>query len=340
MKKVLLYTLLLSLINFSSWGQIDKYSTRIAQRQALCKYIAAHKIKEIDQYVVSGQDSLLIPDTALNDKFFYNKKGVLIKISEMLKRYSKAIPDGEFFETVYNLNYNYDYKNQLISESGGRVISRNAVTNYEYDSKGNIIKVIEDMHMMLMYNKEKLGGICTYIYDTKGNIAYKDSYDLDGHFLMRTQFEYNKMNELVKSISFRGEPLAATGYEKYTYDHKPSELIKVESIYNNRDSLIVQKEFRYDKNGNQTKGYEIKNGERKLVWDYRYNNKNQILESRGGPGNVLDMGNKDVRRDGWAHLFYVYDADGLLSEIKKYEVDKTTGKEILTAFEKLVYKKY
>jgi len=104
--------------------------------------------------------------------------------------------------------------------------------------------------------------------------------------------------------------------------------------------MVKSQDNEYDSNGNPTKGYETIKMTKRQVLDLKYSDNGQLMESKGGPVNPGNIQSKDIRHDGLAHLFYVYDAEGLLTEIKKYERDKATGEEKLTAIEKLIYKKY
>jgi len=158
-----------------------------------------------------------------------------------------------------------------------------------------------------------------------------------------TWYIYNEKDELVKSTAFKkkvtakGDSAALSGREGYAYSYTPNGLMKVQLIYNDKDSLTLKKIYLYDINGNQTKGYEMRGTVKNLVWDYSYDQLGRVTASWGGPATLNGLGNKDLRRDGLAHLFYTYNNDGELITIKRIEKD-AAGKEEILAVENISYK--
>lgn len=246
--------------------------------------------------------------------------------------------------------------------------SNQAVT-YQYDEHNNLVKDVDHFNSFIDYGngrKDRLGtGVTYYVYDHDGNIAAKHSHDLDSKFTYRNEYEYDSKKQLVKIStwldSVSKEP---TIRQEMGCQYTKVGLIKTGSIFV-KDQLTEQKELLYDKHGNLLKGYDVNNNVRRLVWDYKYDKNDRVTESVGGPGMrfgagfkdysyrrdnqisqgtggpaaLFVVGSMDIRRDGLAHLFYTYDDDGNLTEIKKYERDNY-GEEKLTMAQKFVYKTY
>lgn len=323
------------------FGQTNPFKDEKIMKDNERRFIVEHKIKEVDEYVVVPKDSLKTRDSSLICKFYYDKKGNITKTVRHIKMYSAANREGKDFEEEVNYAYEYNASGQLSKINyTDNEMPKTYTTTYDYDSRGNLVKQYEAPGILVTSDPNFMAGINLFEYDDAGNVTsqkrFYDSGQTPGGI---TTYTYNSENQLVKSASFKGEGLIKTGHKDYQYIATDKNLTRLEDIYNSKDSLKAHNEYVYDANNNQVKGYNTRKGVKFLVWDYTYNDKNQLTESKGGPSTLVGLDYKDVRRDGLAHLFYKYDKDDNLIQIKKYETD-VNGMEKLTAIEKLVYKKY
>ena len=340
--RFLLLTNILLISAYSLFAQTNPFKDEKVQKEKAAQFITSHHISEIDQTLVIFKDGQ-VSDSSKTEDFYYDKGGRLTKTIIYSKGYSKAFPEGKDFNRI--TNYDYDKRDNLVNAKGNGFPS-NETRDYVYDKQGNIIKETEDQHMVLMYNREKLGGITDFAYGKSGNMLLRKAYNLDGKFTAITWYIYDEKDELVKSTTFKkkviakGDSAALSGREVYAYSYTSDGLMKVQLIYNDKDSLMLKKIYMYDNNGNQTKGYEMRGTVKNMVWDYTYDQLGRVTASVGGPATLNGLGDKDLRRDGLAHLFYSYNVDGELIAIKRIEKDAATGQEQVLAIEKLSYKHY
>jgi hypothetical protein len=341
------------------------------------KQLLKGKIQEIRIYLFHYKDTVLGADSMLIGKYDYDTNGRLTeRINYFLSQYGPSVPPV----TAHFINV-YDHKGNIIqhcfyvvrhSLSNGKIMAPSledsqSVT-YHYDENNRLIKDLDDLNTFIAHGpvRERLGtGITTYRYDESGNLILKISHDLDHKFNNLSEYIYDGRNRLIRILTYidsaATEPFIKQDY-RYIYSNK--QLTKLESIYKNSE-LVSQREFVYDKKGNQLQGYQVIKGIRKEVWNYKYNRNNQVIESVGGPGrrfgpgyrdpfvyhfrnqmtealgpaNTFQPYSMDVRCDGVAHLFYTYDKKGNLTEIKKYEKNHD-GDEELTMAEKFYYVRY
>jgi len=338
--RFILLTNVLLLSAYSLFAQTNPFKDEKVQKEKAAQFITSHHISEIDQTLVVFKDGQVI-DSSKTEDFYYDNKGRQSKTMLYLKAYSNTYPEGRLINQV--TNYDYDKRGNEVSAKGNG-FPANETRDYAYDKQGNIIKETEDQHMVVVYNQDRLGGIRAYTYDKRGNVLTRKNYSLDGKFAGVTQYIYNDKDELLKSLTFKksvtvkGDSAVMSGHEEYTYNYASNGLTKVQFVYNAKDSLTLEKIYMYDTNGNQTKGYEMRGTVKNLVWDYTYDQLGRVTASMGGPATLNGLGNKDLRRDGLAHLFYTYNDDGELITIKRIEKDATTGQEQVLAIEKLSYK--
>lgn len=335
------------------------------------------KIQETKIYLFHYKDTVLGADSMLIGAYNYDRNGRLTeRINYFLSQYGPTVPPI----TAHFINV-YNYKGNVIqhrfyavrhSLSDGKILppslEDNQSVTYYYDENNRLSKDVDDLNTFIKHGpiRERLGtGTTTYRYDERGNLILKISHDLDDRFNNRSEYAYDGKNRLIRISTYidsaATEPFIRQDYE-YIQDNK--RLNKLESIYKN-SVLVSQREFVYDKNGNQLQGYEIIEGTRKQVWNYTYNKHNQVIESVGGPGRRFQPGYRDpfvyhfknqmteargpanvfqpycmdLRCDGMAHLTYTYDKKGNLVEINKYEKNHDGGEE-LTMAEKFYYVRY
>ena len=289
---------------------------------------------------VNGNRTSLITGRRFEWLYSYDDKG-----NEISRR---QVETGNL--TSYSYSSRYSQITSLIRPNGD-------ITRFEYDNKGNLIKLIlpDDSFHTFKYNKAGLmteskdpeGNINKYFYDrlTGNLIAQRDSLentmtfkldkagniiemkDAKGNIMKR---EYDKLNRLLKSIDGeRGESL-------YTYDKKGNLMsLKDERgnttsyVYDVLDRMIErtnplsQKEFfTYDDEGYMT-SYINRQGE---LTTYNYDKANQLVQRILGNDNTYNYsydrdGNLVSLSDNDSKLSYEYDA---LDRITK---TSTTGSE-------------
>jgi hypothetical protein len=348
MKKLLLYGLLL--IANSALAQYNPEKDEKAQYEKRSKFYAAHKIKEVKLYLLK-QESGTPNDSTLFCKMNYDGNGNMVQ-------QIRYLPNAGAFNIthrIFKTNYEYGKTSQITKQTfgiesyaltaQGNLVKNqsdplNQVTNYYYDGKDNLLKEIYKTNITIMNGYGHIGDTNDYNYDANSNLIRRTQYTAEGKLSSTNTYTYNKKNELIGEAYFEDTSKIAFTHSDFKYTHTQEGIIKTVYQFSGTNTLVGQWEYDYDNRDNLIKTYEIKGSIRKLLRAFKFNKQNQLIESRGGPVKDRDLVVEDVRSGLMAHLFYVYDTEGLLTEIKKYEVDKLTGKEVLTAVEKLVYKKY
>jgi hypothetical protein len=384
MKKLLALLVLVYCTSHGLFAQTNPLRDEKLRQEKERKQILRNKIKEAVVYLYNYKVDSLAHDSLLIGRMYYDELGYLSSLTNYRpSQYGNAVPPNTYtFTDLRDENGNiiqHTMLNEWYTKNSNGVFIKihvrqndydNQSTTYLYDKYNNVVKDVDHFNSYINYGagrKERLGtGITYYTYDDNGNLASKKSHDLDGKFTYRNEYRYNAKNRLLEILTWLDSAsVTPTIIQEYKYKYTHRGLIKIESFYNNPNTLTAQNEFDYDKHGNQVKGYEITQGVKRLVWDYSYNTKDQVIKSIGGPGtrfgpgfrdysyrvknqitestgvpaNQYVAGSMDIRRDGLANLYYSYDDDGNLIEIRKYEID-AFGNEKLTMAEKIFYKKY
>ncbi|MCD7752498.1 MAG: hypothetical protein LUI10_12330 [Lachnospiraceae bacterium] len=169
----------------------------------------------------------------------YNTEGKIIHTHILRYNYN----DGSFTsDRTINQKYNEDgmviWKEQIVLDSNGN--ETRTTEEYEYDSNGNCIKVVE-------YNAEGLVESMTEsVFDANGNIVSDITY-IDGEVTGSTEYEYENGN-LTKIITFDGVGnIIGTGNQEYD---DAGNIMKY-SYYDAEDTIVNYME--YNENGNITK---------------------------------------------------------------------------------------
>lgn len=125
----------------------------------------------------------------------------------------------EFFGTVDSYETYQYHENGKIREhcryTGGELEEKK---EYTYDDHGNEIKEVETRYFSEGEEPLVSEQITGYLYDDNGNMTESISYDEEGDVSFRCGFEYDEMNQMVKSYILKGDGTEYLTYEAYTYD--------------------------------------------------------------------------------------------------------------------------
>lgn len=169
---------------------------------------------------------------------------------------------------------------------------------YTYDSEGNLIREINDVHF---YNEQGLrtesyyfeygsvGGITTYIYDENGNCIEETHKGADGFINMFISYRYDENGNCVEETYKASDGTTETVTHIYDEFGNPIESTSEKksatytNIYDNDNNLlIVLTKYSYDydsirfsiynKNGNVLDKERIIDGSDITITDYQYEN--------------------------------------------------------------------
>lgn len=215
-------------------------------------------------------------------------------------------PDGATVSYQYEPTYNH--VTQKIDERG-------IVTKYEYDARGNLIRLIEAVgkpeQRITEYSYDVYGNkisekrvadavtaetITTFTYDNRGNIT--TAMDAENH---KTTYTYDVTGNVLTLTDARNKAWTVA------YDNAGSPI-----TYTNPLAHVTKIE--YDKVGNRNKVVNALNDVTQYVYDRR-NNLIRTIDAMGGVWQVEYNGDnqvvKQVDPEGKAHTFD-YDSDGRL----------------------------
>ncbi|WP_295655186.1 hypothetical protein [uncultured Mucilaginibacter sp.] len=256
--------------------------------------IAAHKIKEVDTYQISVNVGELTGDSILYNQDFYDKKGYITKaISEDSAPYYFKIIYNKRGQIIKRANYEgekmiyadssfYNKKGQLTTKWAYRPQDSSYILyTYQYNKYGRLAKGTE-------LNKKTLyRGSSWYKYlGNTDKIVYLYSKSTKGTVNIQMH-KYNKKHQLIEDYykNFQGHELKLAGKNIYSYIHDADGMKQTEKIYS-KDSLTQIEETEYDKRGNKLKIYTTEYGVKELVYEGKYNDKNQLIESMQRTGSV------------------------------------------------------
>ncbi len=142
--------------------------------------------------------------------------------------------------TIYRIEYEYNYRNQIISEKKYKNNSSFALIKYYYDKIGN--KTIEEYYIN---NGTTLDKYISYLYSTEWDGLYRIKQiekfkNGNSNPLSSISFTYDKRGNKITET----DPMSVTTL--YEYD-KANRLIKITKPLNNNENAIT--EYKYDKAG-------------------------------------------------------------------------------------------
>lgn len=145
-------------------------------------------------------------DNLIETKNFYNNKlsDELITTYNNGKRVGSIVKDDKG-NTILTITPEYDSNGKLIKETR-KNSSVNVVYTYKYDSKGNLIEMVDDETKRY------------YSYDENGNVTEHKMYLLDGRRQLRLVFKYesNGLQKEVLRFDNNEKPVLNTSF-KYEY---------------------------------------------------------------------------------------------------------------------------
>src|SRR5713226_6983159 len=140
-------------------------------------------------------------------KYDYDPKGNLIKLTEAYGLAEQRITE-----------YAYDpYGNRLTEKRLGDANTQEAIFTYDYDTRGNVIRITNPETNPTAYTYDVMGNALTKL-DTRGK-TWTKTYDVAGHLiseknpLLHTiQYQYDKVGRCIKTID------ALNNVTQYAYD--------------------------------------------------------------------------------------------------------------------------
>jgi len=352
MKPCLLILLLLG-ISHALFAQTNPYQDEKAKYERYRKFNTLHRIKQVNQYLVVNEKDKP-SDSTLFCSIRYDKNG---NVTKMIRQSPTDVSTIEL-QMLDTQTYVYDKHNNLIKETltlGTRSVIKKVITNarsepeakeettYQYDDKDRLIKDVYFTGRPSSFNRRNLGNTQMYIYDVHGDVKQRQSYIVNEKAGEISEYFYNDKQQLIKIAVSGQDHYKPSRYDEYSYNKTDSGLLIIQNSYNEKGDLLYRVECLYV-TGNRVKEYQTFNGKRKLVWNGIYNHLDQLLESIGESLKEKFIAAEDIRQDGSFlsrnHLFYTYNKEGLLVEIKKYKIEPDDHKENLANIEKLVYIKY
>jgi|GEM_PF-5634981 len=328
--KKLLFCTVFTLITANLHAQYNQFRDDNTYREKQCKYMAYHKIKQVDEYILSGGYDTTTTNKVPECSLFYDAKGRLAKEIYYLSRTPSAtIPDSP------SVTYTYSLYGKPISKEHKAFYHQ--LKAYVYNAKGELLKEAYTTNIPIDNTYGYHDYIITYKYNKTGDVIEQTNFDPGNVLSWKKRFTYNKRRTTVKCLT-QTPGSKAVIFDKYRYSHHNNLLTKRICSYKN-DTLTFERRFVYDRHRRQISGYESKDGATKTVWDYTYNHKGQLMRSIGGPATLDGLADRDLRKDGLVPIAYKYNADGLLVELSKINYFPNMGKEV-TSIEKFVYKKY
>ncbi|MDP9079579.1 MAG: hypothetical protein M3O71_19285 [Bacteroidota bacterium] len=327
--KRLLFCTVFTLVTANLRAQYNQFRDDKTYLEKQCKYMAYNKIKQVDEYMLSGSDTTTknkVPECSL----FFDVNGRLSKeIYSSSRTSSGPIPDSP------SITYTYSLHGKLISKEDKAFYHQ--LKTYVYNAKGKLLKEAYTTNIPADNAFGYHDYIITYRYNKTGDIIAQTNFGPGNVLNWKKLFTYNERHTMVECL-IQTPGSKAVICDKYRYSYHNNLLTKKICSYKN-DTLIFERRFVYDRHHRQISGYEIKDGATKNVWDYTYNQKGQLMRSLGGPATVNGLADRDLRKDGLTPIAYKYSDDGLLAELSKTSYFPNMGKEV-TSIEKFVYKRY
>ena len=292
MKKIICFTFVICLVVacFASCGSIKQ--NRAQKLIDKGNYQAAYDIlKKMDnnknaqellqnfQFVlVQRQSGYLLSENAHDkDVYTYNEYGLLCKSES----------ENGVFE------YEYDQNKRLVKE-----LYNGSMTNeYEYDSKGNIIK----------------------------HTSWWGSYPQFGY-----EYAYDDQGRMIREVVLRGNPdfniLELSYTTDYTYDQDDN---MTSSTVTYQNGSTARTDYVYDENGNL-----IREERGAVVVEYVYDDKGNILEEKNNSttvqytydqnGHLTQKISKDLT-SGYVNYSFIYEYDGNGNVIKETQESQMNG---------------
>lgn len=182
--------------------------------------------------------------------FEYNDYGYISTRVSSRFRYSRARnnkPYKHVYAYKYNNKKNIIEDNLLKNDSGEHFKGRNI---YVYDGKGNVIKKTS-------YNfAEEVSGIRKYVYDFNGNLIERIIVEGEGSFHRneksypsRKKYKYDSFNKIIESTiynSYTGNVESVESWKYEKYDER-NNWVKAIVYENHIPKFIIEKEIEYYK---------------------------------------------------------------------------------------------
>ena len=206
------------------------------------EYDAVGKLTKMTNYIVSWSNDIVSDHY---HEYVYDTAGNMISDTDYFA-------DGRWY---YWTDYEYDSKGLMIKkifnfhvntnngDSFGNDNRSSSEDYYEYDENGRLTKEIH----YDSYNK--LDDWSEKEYDIAGNLIKDAYYDGDGSLERYTTFEYDNQGSIIKEAYYNGDNNLSVSYV-YEYDEQGN-LIKSEH-YDSDDVLFEIELYEYDSSGNKT----------------------------------------------------------------------------------------
>jgi hypothetical protein len=281
---LLLFGLLVSLSNYTAWGQTN------ADYDIGVKDVLKGKVKQLKQqyYDASLEHGKIIQNKENNGYY-----------SNYLKKYNDG---GKHIETIY-----FNGKGGLCLELShkGNLIGK---TLLDYDDKGNLIEE-------RLYNaKEHLTKKNNCIYDDKGNRIGINYYDTSGTLINKSTFQYDDKGNIIEEKYYKGNDILDY-ICTFKYDDKGNQIEKNDSYQDTKFKITHKRTYKYDKKGNMI---ECKicdgNGNIFKTYTYKYDVKGNRIE--------WDYIGSDNEVKGIYTYTYEYDKEGNWIKQTTDEFDK------------------
>lgn len=255
-------------------------------------------------------------------KFTYDKDGNMLSeewisgVDKTVRKYEyqydkngnkisgKQIYNGK---TEWEIFYEYDNRGNCIK------IKSESITEYKYDKKDRLIEVIN-------YNKDgMLYETRSYVYDKNGNEILSTVLDADGNVKTRTETTYNSMGQVLSKYHKNADGDITESTEN-TYDKNGNLVKNIRKV----STFIIHEENSYDKDNNMLSHKTWSND---LSKDGKITTSAEMVFTYDKSGNRLTESNKyyiDGFGGGSEHSYqYVYDKYGNLirSESENWHVD-------------------
>jgi len=267
------------------------------------------------KYTYDSLNRLVLIEDSRGSKetFEYDRSGNIIKASNANITYEFSYYKNRRLKEVKNITYGISIEYKYDSNGNKRKVEANGkkLVTYEYDKKNRLTKITNHLgeRTEFSYNRVGLrqqmiypnGIVAAYEYDKSKrltNLRYKNN---SGKSLKAFHYEYNRLGNLIKVID------DGSNIKEYNYD-KSSRLTKVK---NNIGKYIS---YGYDKTDNRTKMEKVI-GTTKERTHYRYNKKNELIQSGEKVFQYDADGNMISKKDGNSLTKYAYDDYNAMTEI-------------------------
>jgi YD repeat-containing protein len=343
MKKIMMIITIILFINVSLFTQTSNNNFKVKEK--ITKNSNGLNTSIISFYDDYGNLVKLIgknkdgkEDIILTNDYTYDKDGNIIKV---------ILEDFEGFISV--VKYQYDKYGNKIKETIKE--NNHNFTIKEYDSKGNIIKIIidgshyQDYPYIENYEYDKNGNLLKkttsnetyeiYEYDKNGNIIKQETkkidgsisiivYDKNGNILEeKTQDKYNVYDTITTYIYDNDGYLIEKRFRNWN-NKVSSDTYEYDENGNLLKKTISNETFEYDKNGNMIKKI-VKCYETINVYNYTYDFENMRVK-RESYTEDLD-GNIENKK--------IYSYELKIKVVKLIKEEFNTHKDIIKRIEKL-----